>query len=328
MSLWSYLKQRRWALLLLLGCSAVFAATFVLYRLPPLAAIYPAGLCLLLLLVCGGVDYLRLRRKHRTLQALFSLPDTLADSLPECASAVEADYQRLLSLMAEAHRRMDTQQQRRYQDMMDYYTTWAHQIKTPIAAMQLHLQQEDTPLSRTLRSELMRVEQYADMVLAYLRLDADSTDYVIREYDVDAIVRQAVRRYAGEFILRRLTLDYQMLNARVVTDEKWLLVVVEQVLSNALKYTQQGGVTICMEEPATLCIRDTGMGVAPEDLPRIFEQGYTGRLGREDRTASGLGLYLCRRICLRLGHGISAESAPGRGTAIRIDLQQHRLRVE
>lgn len=328
MSIWTYVKMRRRTLLLLLVCSVVFAVTFALYRLPVLAALYPAGLCGLILLVFSIADYLRLSRKHRTLVALHSLPDTLTDSLPPADSAIEADYHQLLALLDEEHRRLSGEQHRRYQDMMDYYTVWAHQIKTPIAAMRLHLQQEDSPLSRTLMSELMRVEQYADMVLAYLRLDADSTDYVIREYAVDGIVRQAVKRFAGEFIARKLTLDYQPLNATVITDEKWLLFVVEQVLSNALKYTHTGGVTICMEAPKTLCIRDTGMGIAPEDLPRIFEQGFTGQLGRDDKKASGIGLYLCRRICRNLGHGITAESAPGEGTAIRIDLNQRRLSVE
>lgn len=328
MNIWTYIKQRRRTLLLLLICSAVFAATFALYHLPLLAVAYPSGLCLLILLAFAVVDYLRLRRKHQTLLMLRSLPDTLADSLPASESAIEADYQQLLALMEEEHRHLSGEQQRRYQDMMDYYTVWAHQIKTPIAAMRLHLQQEDSPLSRTLMSELMRVEQYADMVLAYLRLDADSTDYLIREYEVDSIVRQAVKRFAGEFIARKLTLDYQPLNATVITDEKWLLFVVEQVLSNALKYTHTGGVTICMEAPKILCIRDTGMGIAPEDLPRIFEQGYTGHLGRDDKKASGIGLYLCRRVCCNLGHGITAESAPGKGTTIRIDLDQRSLTVE
>lgn len=328
MSILEYIRQRRRSLLLLLLCSMVFVATFALYRLPVLVALYPAGLCLLILIVFGIVDYIRLRRKHLTLLALRQLPAVLTERLPMSESAVETEYQQLLTLLHEEQRRLTGIQHRRYQDMMDYYTVWAHQIKTPIAAMRLHLQQEDSPLSRTLMSELMRVEQYADMVLTYLRLDTDSTDYVIREYDVDSIVRQAVKRFAGEFIARKLMLDYQPLNATVITDEKWLLFVVEQVLSNALKYTHTGGVTICMEAPKTLCIRDTGMGIAPEDLPRIFEQGFTGHLGRDDKKASGIGLYLCKRICQNLGHGISAESVPSKGTTIRIDLHQRSLTVE
>lgn len=117
-----------------------------------------------------------------------------------------------------------------------------------------------------------------------------------------------------------LETDYQPLNAQIMTDEKWLLFVIEQILSNALKYTQQGCVSIYLESPKILCIRDTGMGIAAEDLPRIFEKGYTGYNGRTDKKASGLGLYLCARICRNLGHGISAESEPDKGTVIKLNL--------
>lgn len=328
MSIWKYLVQRRRALLLLVCCCAVFGIVFGLYHLPLKAVAYPGALCGCVLLGAGLRDYLHQRRKHQALSALNSLVDIQVDRLPLAETTVEEDYQHLLRLCSQEHSLYAAQAQRRYQDMMDYYTVWAHQIKTPIAAMRLHLQQEDTQLSRMLTSEVLRVEQYADMVLAYLRLDADSTDYVIHSCDLDEIIRKALKRFAGEFIARRLKVSYQPLNITVISDEKWLLFVVEQVLSNALKYTPAGGVTITMEEPKTLCIADTGMGIAPEDLPRIFEQGYTGAAGRRDTRASGIGLYLCRRICANLGHGISAESALGKGTAIRIDLRQRNVDIE
>lgn len=211
----------------------------------------------------------------------------------------------------------------RHREMVDYYTAWVHQIKTPIAAMRLTLQLDDTPNGRKLMSQLLRIEQYVDMVLMYLRLDEGASDYVIRSCDVDEVIRQSLRKFAGEFIDRRLTLHYAPVGLTAVTDEKWLGFVVEQVLSNALKYTPEGGsITIDAEEPATLCIRDTGIGIAPEDLPRIFDRGYTGRNGRTHRQASGIGLYLCRRICRDLGHTITAASAVGEGTVIRLDLSR------
>ena len=139
----------------------------------------------------------------------------------------------------------------------------------------------------------------------------------------DGIIRQSLRKFAGEFIDRKLTLHYEPLHLSVVTDEKWLGFVVEQVLSNALKYTPEGGsITIDAEAPATLCIRDTGIGITAEDLPRIFDRGYTGRNGRTYRQASGIGLYLCRRICRDLGHTITASSAAGEGTVLRLDLSR------
>ena len=194
-------------------------------------------------------------------------------------------------------------------------------VKTPIASMRLSLQAEDSARSRRLLQELSRTEQYVEMVMVYIRLDGGS-DLVLRSCSVDAIVRASVRRFAGEFITHRLKLDYTPLDVSCVTDEKWLRFVVEQVLSNALKYTREGGISIYLEAPKTLVIRDTGIGIAPEDLPRIFEKGFTGYNGRGDQKASGLGLYLCRRVCAKLGHTITAESTPDHGTAIRIGLDQ------
>ena len=232
-----------------------------------------------------------------------------------------------MALLEESRRQIQSQAQRRYGDMVDYYTLWAHQIKTPIASMRLTLQNEDSDLARSLSGDLMRVEQYVEMVLVFLRLDSSTTDYVIRRHSLDDIVRPAVRRFAGEFIRRRLRLEYQPLDYTVVTDGKWLGFVVEQVLSNALKYTASGSVTIAMDGD-DLCIRDTGMGIAAEDLPRIFEQGFTGVNGRRDRRASGIGLYLCRRICGNLGHTIRASSVPNQGTEIRIGLGQKKTLPE
>ena len=216
----------------------------------------------------------------------------------------------------------------KYSDMIDYYTVWAHQIKTPIASMRLQLQNEDSSLSRRLSADLFRVEQYVEMVLTFLRLDSDSSDYLIREYDLDAIIRSAVKKFAGEFIGRKLKLVYEPVNVKVITDEKWLSFVVEQVLSNALKYTYAGSITITLEPEKKLCIRDTGIGIAPEDLPRIFENGYTGCNGRSDKKASGIGLYLCKRICTNLGHKITAASVVDEGTVICIDLSQRTLEAE
>ena len=214
------------------------------------------------------------------------------------------------------------------QDMVDYYTLWVHQIKTPIASMRLTLQNQDTALARKLLSDLFRIEQYADMVMAFLRLDTVSGDYVFRELSLDAVIRQAAAKFASEFIQRKIRLEYEPVNETVVTDEKWLSFVLEQILSNGLKYTREGSIRIYMTSPKTLCIADTGMGIDAGDLPRIFEKGYTGYNGRKDKKASGIGLYLCRRICTNLGIGISVSSKPGSGTVVMLKLEQYNLKKE
>ena len=194
--------------------------------------------------------------------------------------------------------------------------------------MRLNLQSEDTAFARRISEDLFRIEQYVEMVLCYLRLDSGSTDYIIREYDLDSIIKQAIKRFAPQFIRRRIQLFYEPVHASVLTDEKWLLFVMEQVLSNALKYTESGSITIVLEAPLTLCIRDTGIGIAPDDLPRIFEKGYTGYNGRGASKSSGIGLYLCKKAADQLGIDIAVESEPYHGTKVLLTIRQHHTRHE
>lgn len=324
----AYLKQRRKGILVFLLFCAVFLASFLLYRLPAGAVLYPALLCLLLGALLLGVDFFRVKRKHQLLSEIKHLTAAMISSLPEAESIEDRDYQAIVQALRTEVADLESSTAYRYRETVDYYTVWVHQIKTPIASMRLTLQNEDTPLARKLSSDLFRIEQYVEMVLAFLRLDADSGDYVFREYSIDAIVKQAVAKFASEFIDRKLRLIYEPTDQTVVTDEKWLSFVIEQVLSNALKYTREGSIKIFMREPKTLCIEDTGIGIAPEDLPRIFEKGYTGYNGRIDRHASGIGLYLCKRVCRNLGAEIRVTSVPDKGTTVMIDLEQYQLQNE
>lgn len=323
-----YLHSKRRGILLFLVCCLIFLGSFCLYHLPLEAVLYPA-------LLCGGLgtlfclwDFFRVRRVHEALLTIRSLTDAMTESLPTADTILEDDYQQLLTLLSQEHRDWQTKASQDYADMVGYYTLWAHQIKTPIASMRLHLQNEDSPLSRTLSADLRRIEQYVEMVLTFLRLGSDSTDYVFREQDLDKLVKGALRKFSPDFIDRKLTLHYTPLNATVITDEKWLSFVIEQVLSNALKYTPKGSITISLVGEKTLRIQDTGIGIAPEDLPRIFENGYTGCNGRRDRRASGIGLYLSKRICGNLGHTITASSEVDVGTTIDIDLSQRKVEKE
>lgn len=309
---------------------ALNALLLALYRLPVQAALYPTLLCAVLGAIFLGVEYLRVRRTHEALERLLGMSASMMeDVLPAPEGQLEEDYQALAESLRRETANLRESMGRRYRESVEYYTLWVHQIKTPISAMRLLLQNEDTQQSRCLRAELSRVERYVEMVLTYLRLDADDTDYVFRTCDLDALIRQAVRRFSGEFIGRKIRLEYAGVHEQLVTDEKWFSFVLEQLLSNALKYNREGGcIRIYLEEPKTLCVEDTGIGIAPEDLPRIFEQGYTGSNGRTSRKASGIGLYLCRRICGKLNIGISASSRLDEGTVIRLNLSQYQLKKE
>ncbi len=314
-----YLRSRLKLIAFCILIVGVFSAAYLLFDMPGIVVAYPLILSLLIGIVAAAIDYIDYRKRHMML---------IREELPAPSDQPEEDYQRIIAKLREEAKRSAAHAAEEYNNMIDYYTVWAHQIKTPIAAMRLKLQSEDTETARKLTSDLNRIEEYVEMVLTFLRLDSDSTDYLIREYDLDDIIRAAVRKFSREFIIKKLTLDYQPVNYNVLTDEKWLTFVIEQVISNAVKYTSDGGVRIRMDERGILCIMDTGIGISAEDLPRIFENGYTGFNGREDKRASGIGLYLCKRIMNNLGHTINAESQPGRGTTIILDLRQAKLVTE
>lgn len=324
----SYIRQRKTGILYFILFCAIFLLSFFLYRLPLAAAIYPMALCMFTGILFLIVDYGKTMNRHRELMALQRLSASLITTFPTANTIEDEDYQQIIALLCEEQRQLETRMNSRYSDMIDYYTAWAHQIKTPIASMKLTLQNGDYPLSRQLSSDLFRIEQYVEMVMTFLRLDSETTDYVIAEYDLDKIIKGAVKKFSHEFISRKIILEYEPTGERVITDEKWLSFVIEQILSNALKYTKKGKIAIKMETPETLCVYDTGMGIAQEDLPRIFDRGYTGYNGRSDKRASGIGLYLCRRICRNLGHDIKAESQVGEGTVIKIDLSHIELKRE
>ena len=297
----------------------VFASSYFLFDMPAVTVLYPLILSTSALIVAGVIDFVFTFNKHRKLTQ---------NEISASSDPIEKDYQEIIRKLKEeeAYSRQKTTSD--YNNMVEYYTVWAHQIKTPIASMRLQIQSEDTESARKLMGDLNRIEAYVEMVLTFLRLDSDSTDYLIKEYDLDEIIRPAIRKFSREFILKKLKLEYEPIEFKTITDSKWLSFIIEQVISNAVKYTSEGYVRIYMCEPGILCIEDTGVGISEEDLPRIFENGYTGFNGREDKRASGIGLYLCKRISDNLGHKIYAESKVGEGTKIFLDMRAKKLDVE
>lgn len=316
-----YLMDHRKLIGIQLLFAGIFAAAFYLYHLPAAAVLYPIWICFLLGCVFLGCSVYQADKKHKSLTALLSLHgNVIENGLREGGSIEERDYQQIIRKLCQEMEASEAQFGEAYEEMMDYFTMWVHQIKTPIASMRLHLDGEDSQLSRKLKSDLLHIEQYVEMVLTYFRMKSASTDYVLCTVPLDKILRENIRKLRGDFIYKKLSLEYEPITETVVSDEKWLSFVIEQILSNALKYTRQGVVSITLENPQILCIRDTGIGIAPEDIPRIFEKGYTGRNGRRDKRASGIGLYLCRQICGRLGIGLTIHSKVDAGTEVRLDL--------
>ena len=317
----------------LVGAAGLFCALsgvliFWLYGLPGEAIVYLLCLCCIGTSFWAVLSFVRFWRKHKILRKMEEAIFVTAEDLPETTTLIEEDYQHLIQRLVRENRQRQAAADSMLEDLTSYYTLWVHQIKTPIAAMDLLLQ-AGPDRATEMEIELQKIAQYVDMVLQYLRLDSTAKELVLQRCQLDAVVRQTVRKYAKLFILKKIQLVFQETKWEVLSDEKWLCFLLEQLLSNALKYTPEGGkISIFLEGETNLVIADTGIGIAPEDLPRVFEKGFTGNNGRMDKKATGIGLYLCRRVTNLLGHTISIVSEPGVGTQVRLGLGRPQFDIE
>ena len=311
-----------------LFCALSGVLIFWLYGLPGEAIVYLLCLCCIGTSFWAVLSFVRFWRKHKILRKMEEAIFVTAEDLPETTTLIEEDYQHLIQRLVRENRQRQAAADSMLEDLTSYYTLWVHQIKTPIAAMDLLLQ-AGPDRATEMEIELQKIAQYVDMVLQYLRLDSTAKDLVLQRCQLDAVVRQTVRKYAKLFILKKIQLVFQETKWEVLSDEKWLCFLLEQLLSNALKYTPEGGkISIFLEGETNLVIADTGIGIAPEDLPRVFEKGFTGNNGRMDKKATGIGLYLCRRVTNLLGHTMSIVSEPGVGTQVRLGLGRPQFDIE
>lgn len=324
----SYLRKNKGAFALFAAFVALFAVTFYLYALPIESVIYAAGLCCVPGAVWLFVNYYRYRKKALLLHKLKGCITLDVTQLPEPEDAIEFGYIVLIQALFEEKCRLGNQADVRTSELLNYYTMWVHQVKVPLFALKLLLN-ADGKAQKEIENELFKIERYVEMVLGYLRMESMSSDLMIKHYALDDIVKQLIRKYSSLFISKKIRLQLNALNKEVLTDEKWLSFALEQVISNALKYTREGGtISIYMETSDTLIIEDTGIGIAQEDIYRVFERGYTGYNGRTDKGASGIGLYLCKQILQKLGHTISIQSQVHAGTKVKIGLETADLTVE
>lgn len=326
----SFFKDHRWIFFLLLCCSLEFLVVFFLYDLPLPPVLYAALLSFLTLFIGAVITMYHRRKKLRLLEQEAAQKHRIPLTLPHPDSEAERLYHSLIETLEHEISVQHQSAKLEAAKTASYYTLWSHQIKTPIAAMRLLFQ--DAPLKKSaLELELLKIEQYVDMALQYQRLDDGSRDLRIASYQVEHMVKQVIKKLAPLFIYKKLHLDLHDLTCSVITDEKWTCFLIEQILTNAIKYTPEGGavsVFLDPDKPCCLIIRDTGLGILPEDLPRIFEWGYTGYNGRIKKHSTGIGLALCMQVTKLLGHTLSITSEVQKGTVVSIDLSNYPLEME
>ena len=264
-------------------------------------------------------------KRYESLLTVYENKQYHVEDLPKTKDLIEESYQSIIQgLFNEVHQTSE-KAERKAEEAKDYYTLWTHQIKTPIAGMRLILQNskykengEHQEENLILEGELFKIEQYVEMALQYLRLESLSQDLVLKPCNLYDIVSHALQKYAICFMSKKLSIQVENFEDVVITDEKWIQFVIEQIISNSIKYTFKGGITIKMQDEYTLEISDTGIGIQEEDLPRIFDRGFTGFNGRRDHKSTGIGLYLCKKVMNKLGHSLEVKSIVGKGTSFYI----------
>lgn len=324
MTILTYLNSRKYLLFFILLHCTINTTVLFLYEYNTEPVLYSLTIFLVLFIFWGIWDYRLQLKKHKLLTSYDTITGKSIQELVAEKNILPKDYQNIIVRLEQEKIASNNNHLQKEQELSDFYTMWVHQIKTPIAALRLLLQ---TSPDNTfgMKNELFKIEQYVDIILGYIRMDDMNHDLVLRHYSLESMVKQAVKKYSSLFIQSKLSLKMEDLSVDVLTDEKWLVFVVEQLLSNAIKYTPEGSIhihaTSSLKDSIVkneLIIEDTGIGISSDDLPRIFERAFTGYNGRMDKKSSGLGLYLCKTILNRLGHNISITSVPSKGTCVTI----------
>lgn len=309
----------------------IFFFVYLLYHLPLEPVLYAALLVATLAFLFSLYDFRLYYHRHMLLKDILNGIDVKLGKLPDAKNLIEEDYQNIITKTYQDKSLLLYNADNKYSNMIDYYTMWAHQIKTPISAFRMIVQSMESGQEKMLmEQELFKIEQYVDMVLHYIRLENLSSDLKLAQYSLQNILRQTVKKYAIVFIHKKISLSLDDCDCKVTTDEKWITFVLEQILSNALKYTERGSISIYIDKDSEkiLIIEDTGIGISEEDIPRVFEKGFTGYNGRIDKKSTGIGLYLCKEIITRLSHKISITSKVGEGTKVVIDFSTEKIQIK
>lgn len=326
----SFFKAMRPQVILYIGMLFFFSAVYWLGKLPLDLLIYTIELTAFLFFLYLLAQFYGYAKRYEQLQDIQKDNIDLEHYLPKNMDPADELYQEKILALVEQLRETEQRFGEKNSEQLEYFTLWLHQIKTPIAAISLLMQsQPKQPLTKQVEQELLRLEDYTHMALNYLKIEESGTDMDFTEIDLDEVIKKTVKKYSILFIYNHISLTYEDTRVSVLTDGKWLQILLEQILSNSLKYTIGGTIKIYLdpEKPETLVIEDNGMGIRAEDLPRIFEKGYSGLNGRLHEKSTGLGLFLSQKIVQRLGHQLRIESVMGEGTKVFIDLARKELEL-
>ncbi|MEF3318257.1 sensor histidine kinase [Peptoniphilus grossensis] len=310
----NFLKREKFTLIFGLFIFFYILGTYLIFEFERAKTIYISFLYLFLFFIYMIFLYFTRDRDYREEIALLN-----QKNYEKILELYDSPLSKVLYKSAEENKNFKDLEEKRRADVKNYLTIWTHQIKSPIFALKLLLKKDEINKTEC-EKEIFEIEEYVGNILGYARLNADSTDYVFAKYNLDEIIRGVIRKYSIQFIGKNNSLDFCETKKIILTDVKWFSFLFEQIISNAIKYTKNGRVAIYLKKDE-LVIEDNGIGIMPEDLPRIFDAGYTGYNGRLEKKSTGLGLNLSKNIGKSLRVTLRCESEPKIGTKMYINLK-------
>lgn len=214
-----------------------------------------------------------------------------------------------------------------YKDMQleyrEYIETWVHEIKTPIASTMLIIDNNEDVIPISMKNELNKIEGYIDQVLYYSRSSDVSNDYIVKSFNLEKVVRKVIKKNANDFINKKIGIEIENINEDVYSDSKWVEFIINQIIVNSIKYSNNNEPKIIIssthnKNSLVMTIKDNGVGINEKDINRVFEKGFTGENGRLFGKSTGIGLYLCNKLCNKLGLGLTLSSKVNEGTEVKL----------
>lgn len=316
-----YLKDRLDFIIIYFFSVIITLVVNNLYKISNKGVKYSIVLSGLLIFIMGLKDYFNYNYNINYLERIDSGYD---DIKTKKDSKIEKEYQKIIYNLEKEIKDINNKNLEEKNKLYEDYVIWIHQIKTPISAISMIFNELEGEIRQDLKHELFRIDRYTDMALNNIRLQSISEDLDIREYNLEDLVKKVLKEYYIQFNYKNNKLILKDFNKKIITDKKWFMFIFEQILSNAIKYTNNGEITIGVEN-YRLYIKDTGIGIREEDINRLFSRGFTGFTGREMRKATGLGLYMSKKIANSLGHTLEIKSEVGKGTTVYIGIDSNNI---
>ncbi len=314
-----YLYSRIFYIIILMIVTMTFCTVLYLENAEISSVSYAFLLSFIFVMIIGWIDFFNYRKKYKNLKSMIKNFPFLDEMKISTYDEIQNLYDKIISLQIKHMKDISFAVENDKNEMTDFYTMWVHQIKTPIFALRLLL--DKIPENSELLSELSKIENYSQMVLNYAKLNSENTELHIESHSLKELINETIKDFSGIFISKKIKLNTNISDENIITDKKWLKFALNQIISNAVKYTDAGEVSIETVENMII-ISDTGIGISAEDLPRVFDKGFTGEIGRLHKNSTGLGLFLCKKSLNLLGYEIYITSEISKGTTVRIIIKQ------